>query len=262
MKKILMFSSIIILAVVLCMSASAGFLDELFPNGEYPDDVGAYFYGRTGYNPETPEIKPHQFYVVYIVEGTSDDRLEEIRSFLGEGETIEFRYCKRSYNFYSDLGKRIGAEFKPGDGTITSISVGISSEGTFLLVYVTGDSDKIKAEIDAIYPEYKDEIKVAYYDVTTGIDEVVNDEVYYNPVASAPNNSNGLIWLVAGASVVFIGAGLITFIFLKRRKKVFVTSHGDETTEGSLSAKTVEDAVAVGQEPSDRVYDGIKKRME
>ena len=66
MKKILMFSSVIILAFVLCLSSSAGFLDDLFPNGEYPDDVGAYYYGMTGYNPKTPDIKPHNFYIVYI----------------------------------------------------------------------------------------------------------------------------------------------------------------------------------------------------
>ncbi|MCR5457123.1 MAG: hypothetical protein K6F14_03500 [Clostridiales bacterium] len=261
MKKILMFSYIIILAVVLCMSASAGFLDELFPNGEYPDDVGAYFYGMTGYNAETPEIKPHQFYVVYMVEGTGNDRLEEIRSFLGEGETIEFRYCKRSYNFYSDLAQKIGSEFKPSVGEIKSIGVGISSDNTFLVIYVTENPEKIQSEIDAAYPKYNGEIQVNYYDVTTGIDEVAN-ELYSNPVVSRPDNSNGLIWLVAVASVVLIGAGLVTFVLLNRRKRVLVTSNGDEITEGSLSAKTVEDAVAVGQEPSDRVYDGIKKRMK
>ena len=261
MKKILMFSSVIILAVVLCMSASAGFLDELFPNGEYPDDVGAYFYGMTGYNPETPEIKPHEFYVVYVVEGTSEERMNEIRSCLNPTDTIEFRFCKRSHNFYSKLAQIIGSEFKPSVGEIKSIGVGISSDNTFLLIYVTENPEKIQSEIDAAYPEYNGEIQVNYYDVTTGIDEVAN-ELYSNPGVSRPDNSNGLIWLVAVASVVLIGAGLVTFVLLNRRKRVLVTSNGGEITEGSLSAKTVEDAVAVGQEPSDRVYDGIKKRMK
>ena len=260
MKKILMFSSVIILAFVLCLSSSAGFLDDLFPNGEYPDDVGAYYYGRTGYNPETPDIKPHNFYIVYMVEGTSEERLEQIRSYLGEGETVEFRYCKRSYNFYSDLSKRIGNEFKTDKGNITSICVGIG-DSTFLLVYVTGNEDLIQAEIDAAYPEFKDEIRVKYYDVTSGIDEVAYDEVLYRDPVGASDKSSNVIWFIALAVVVLVGAGLVTIVLVTRRKRVLVTSDGEEITEGGMSARKVEDAVAVGQEPSDEVYEEIKKKI-
>jgi hypothetical protein len=58
MKKVLTAVLILCLTMAVCISASAGFLDKLLPNGEYPDDVGAYICGRTGYDPETPEIKP------------------------------------------------------------------------------------------------------------------------------------------------------------------------------------------------------------
>ena len=260
MKKILMFSSVIILAFVLCLSSSAGFLDDLFPNGEYPDDVGAYYYGMTGYNPETPDIKPHNFYIVYMVEGTSEERLEQIRSYLGEGETVEFRYCKRSYNFYSDLSKRIGNEFETDKGNITSICVGVG-DSTFLMVYVTGNEDLIQAEIDAAYPEFKDEIRVKYYDVTSGIDEAAYEVLYRDTVGMSANSSN-VIWFIALAVVVLVGAGLVTIVFVTKRKRVLVTSNGEEITEGGMSTRKVEDAVSVGQEPSDEVYEKIKKRIK
>lgn len=260
MKKVLTAVLILCLTMAACISASAGFLDKLCPNGEYPDDIGAYYYGMSGYDPETPEIKPHEFYVVYVVEGTSEERMNDIRSCLNPTDTIEFRFCKRSHNFYSKLAQIIGSEFKPSVGEIKSIGVGISSDNTFLLIYVTENPEKIQSEIDAAYPEYNGEIQVNYYDVTTGINEVAN-ELYSNPVVSGADNSNGIIWLVIVASVVFVGAGTITFVLVTRRKRTLVTNNGDEIVEGGLSAKTVEDAVAVGQEPSDKVYDELKKKL-
>ena len=262
MKKVLTAVLILCLTMAVCISASAGFLDKLLPNGEYPEDIGAYFYGMTGYNAETPDIKPHQFFVVYVVEGTSEERMNEIRSYLDPTDTVEFRFCKRSNRFYTDLAKRIGAEFKPSTGEIKSIGVGISSDNTFLIMYVTDNPDKVQTEIDAAYPEYKGEIKVYYYDVTAGVEEAGYQVAYENTgLISAKDNSALLVWIIAVSAALMIGTG--AFVVVKTsRKKVLATNSGAELEEGGMTKRNVEEAVSVGQEPSDKVYEEIIKNSK
>lgn len=262
MKKALVTVFVLFLTLVLCISASAGFLDKLCPNGEYPDDIGAYYYGMTGYNPETPDIKPHQFFFVYVVEGTSEERMNEIRGYLDPTDTIEFRFCKRSNKFYTELSKKIGSEFKSSFGEITSIVIGISQDNTFLIMYVTDNADKIQAEVDAAYPEYKGEIKVYYYDVTTGIDEMGYQMVYENTGSiSNPSNSNVLIWIIAVSAIMILGLSAVVVVKLSK-KRVLATSYGNEIEEGGNTKGHVEEAISIGQEPSDKVYEEIIKKSK
>ena len=58
-----------------------------------------------------------------------------------------------------------------------------------------------------------------------------------------------------------IGTG--AFVVVKTsRKKVLATNSGAELEEGGMTKRNVEEAVSVGQEPSDKVYEEIIKNSK
>jgi hypothetical protein len=78
---------------------------------------------------------------------------------------------------------------------------------------------------------------------------------------SNPSNSNVLIWIIAVSAIMILGLSAVVVVKLSK-KRVLATSYGNEIEEGGNTKGHVEEAISIGQEPSDKVYEEIIKKSK
>lgn len=276
MKKLISIM-LVIVSVVACLTITIfadekdDFIKETYTDfGKYiaeqgwPSYVGGYYYLSTGYDPNTPDIKPHSEIVIYITKEAKDSDKAFLESIITDFDVVSYKICSHPRSYYYDLSEKLH-KYENLTKHVYSFGVALSKDDVKFIMYVYENGyDEVMSILKANFSEYLDdiEIKVGKDFDMTGTPEMGYEEMFIlatGVITPIKNDNNFLGFWILGISI-FAVAVTFVLVFTLRRKKQMITPNGETISYmGNTDVKTV---LKEENEPSDKVYNNIIKKID
>ena len=231
----------------------------------YPDDIGLVIISSDGYDPSSGVTTLYQRFIIYVVEGTSEERKAELKEMMGT-PYVEFRECTMSrntqYAHVASLRARLG-------DLVYEIAPTADKFDLMITMYYPEENDeKIR---DIVWDEFPEAAE--YCEFRSGVDPNDLDGTMETGIETigalfdGSDEKSNAVWFVAIAAILALTAGLF---FVLRSKNVksnaeTLALNNGETTEASkpLSKREAEEKITQSVvEPSDKVFDEIMKSTD
>jgi len=200
---------------------------------------------------------------------------QELLDWIRDDEGITFVYGKYSLNYLMQVKNEITGYLKDGTGVVT---VGILDNKNVVEVGILKDSidnEETKEVVETLQEKYGDAVSFYYTGLIYTLEDkdVIGSVVEFAPdfrtdmveFSPKPDRASGRLWIYVGFSaLVILTISAVWFVFGYRRKKVFVTAHGQtETVRPKPSVKEVELIIKNTQaEVSADLEDRIMKEIQ
>lgn len=228
-------------------------LFSLWEENGYPDDIGGVSVYTTGFDPSKPDDLPGEYWVIYVVSGTGDDRKAELKTLVGS-DNVKFIECKYSFNHLKAVMDEIISDKGLSESGIVGGGV-IIKDNAISVEILEENYDEVSAALSAKYGDMVIAVVGNNTSASVGEDELL--------IASNPNaglNTFVIVAIVCFSVLILCAAAL--FAVKTARARTLLDSNGGAHTKPSVTSKAVEKAVSdSAQAPSEKLYDDIVKKL-
>ena len=277
MKKLISII-LVIVSLLACLTITAfadekdDYIKETYTDfGNYiseqgwPNYVGGYYYFSTGYNPETPDIKPHSEIVIYITNEATEADKAFLESIITDFDVVSYKTCSHSRRYYYDLSEKLH-KYENLTKHVYSFGVALSKDDVNFIMYVYENGyDEVMSILKANFSEYLDNIEVKVgkdFDLTSLTPESGYEEMFIlatGVITPIKNEPNYLGFWILGVSLLVIVGGSVVFFTLRRQKRL-ITPNG--TTISFKENSDVKAILKEENEPSEEVFNNIIKKID